>query len=360
MIVAFSLMVHKADDERVAHQEATALRAKGDIVHIFSTYLMQDKSRSERCQWLQTHLEQCCPDVIICDTPISVTVARKAKKKIEKSNRKITKVLYDITEWYPSKKNLRGYGVLMRMVRFFALAFLHVKASFLSDAFLLGEYYKALPCKFLFPRKKKLLLSYYAMIGNVKRYPAKKSLRKSCSFYYSGNLTVEKGFFRVVDVAKKVAEKRPDMGFCLNVVSSGRIDAREEMPSNLRISYHDWMPFDTFCETIGEHDLFFDLRDDDIENTHCLPIKMFYYMAAGRPMIYSDLKAIRRGVPEFEEMGVAVKPMEMEHSVDAVLRYLDDDELYQKHCRNALRLSDEKYNWERIEVSFVNFIHYGI
>ncbi len=360
MVVAFSLMVHKADDERVAYQEAMALRSEGDIVHIFSTYSMRDKSRSERCQWLQTHLEQSCPDVIICDTPISVIVARKAKKTIEKSEGKVVKVLYDITEWYPSKKNLRNYGVLKRFVRFLALSFLSFKASFLADAFLFGEYYKALPCQILFPWKKNLMLAYYATIGNVKRYPAKKSLKKSCSFYYSGNLTEEKGFFRVIEVVKAVAEKRPNTNFLLNVVSSMKMDVEEEMPSNLRISSQNWMPFEVFCETVGANDLYLDQRDDDIENTHCLPIKMFYYMAVGRPMIYSDLKAIRRGVPEFEEMGVAVKPTEIEKSVDAVLHYLDDEDLYQKHCRNALRLSDEKYNWERIEKSFVDFIHYGI
>ena len=55
-----------------------------------------------------------------------------------------------------------------------------------------------------------------------------------------------------------------------------------------------------------------------------------------------------------------MKPTEIEKSIAAVLRYIDDEDLYQKHCRNALRLSDEKYNWERIEESFVKFIHYGI
>ncbi len=360
MVVAFSLMVHKADDERVAYQEAKALCAEGDIVHIFSSYSMRDKSRSDRCQWLQMHLEQSSPDVIICDTPISVIVARKAKKTIEKLEGKVVKVLYDITEWYPSKKNLRNYGMLKRFVRFFALSFLYLKASFFVDAFLFGEYYKALPCKILFPWKKNMILPYYATIGNVKRYPAKKSLKKSCSFYYSGNLTEEKGFFRVLEVVKAVAEKRPNTIFLLNVVSSMEMEVGADMPSNLRISYQGWMPFEAFCETMGANDLYFDLRDDDIENTHCLPIKMFYYMAVGRPMIYSDLKAIRQGVHEFEEMGVAVKPTEIEMSVDAVLRYIDDEDLYQKHCRNALRLSDEKYNWERIAESFVKFIHYGI
>ena len=360
MVVAFSLMVHKADDERVASQEAQALRAVGDTVYVFSTYLMQKKSRTERCQWLQTQLEQTQPDVIICDTPISVLTARRAKKTMARSTGKHAKVLYDITEWYPSKKNLRNYGALMRIVRFFALTFLHLKASFLSDAFLMGEYYKALPCKILFPWKKKLLLTYYATNASVKKYAPKTSLKKSCAFYYSGNLTEEKGFFRVLEVARKVAENRPNTKFQLNVVSSMKMENLENSPSNLNVSFQGWMPFETFCETVGANDLFFDLRDDDIENTHCLPIKMFYYMAVGRPMIYSDLKAIRKGVSEIDEMGVLVKPTEIEKMVEAVLRYVDDDELYQKHCQNALRWAEEKYNWESIEESFVKFIHHGI
>jgi glycosyltransferase involved in cell wall biosynthesis len=174
--------------------------------------------------------------------------------------------------------------------------------------------------------------------------------------YYSGNLTVEKGFFRVLEVAKMVAEQRGDTEFVLNVVSNSEPIETNKLPSNLKLIFQPWQRFKVFCEEVGDNDLYFDLRDNDIENRHCLPIKLFYYMSAGRPVIYSDLKAIRKGVPECEQFGFFHSEKDLEGIANLVLKYVDDEELYQTHCRNSLNLSKEKYNWELIEDDLIKFV----
>ena len=103
-------------------------------------------------------------------------------------------------------------------------------------------------------------------------------------------------------------------------------------------------------------DLFFDLRDRDAENQRCLSIKLFYYMAAGRPVIYSDLKAIVKGCPEIEQFGHLVNPFDTETIVDIVNGYIKDEDLYRKHCAVARQLAEHKYNWKAIEADFVRFI----
>ncbi len=347
-------MIHNADDDRVAYQEAEALRKIGDEVFIFSAYEQKEKGRDEKKSWLYDHLREVSPDVIVCDTPVSVCVARRVAKNLQSD----VKIVYDITEWYPSKKNLRNASFFGKVLRFFYLSLLSLLAGFYCDAFIFGEYYKSFPFRFLFPWKRMMFLSYYAPVGRVLKRDAKQSLKDGCVLYYSGNLTEEKGYFRVLSVAKKVAAERPSIPFELKVISSETETEVNDLLPNLKVSYSRWMPFPDFCHSVSTGDVFFDLRDNDFENTHCLPIKLFYYMSAGRPMVYSDLKAIRKGVPEFA-VECLVDPMDENEIVNTVLRYVDNPEIYRMHCQNNLNLSSLKYNWENIEGDFLKFIHDG-
>ncbi len=353
MQVSFALMVHNVDDERVAHQEAAAVRKYGGSASIFSTYKM-DEDRRSRENWLIERLVEAQTDVAVCDTPLAVLAACKARRAMK--NKKL-RVVYDVTEWYPSKKNLRGMSLPKRCVKFAVLSVLSVVAAAKADGFLFGEAYKAKPFRFFSPRKRYMMLPYYASEGMVRSFASKSSLEQSCVCYYSGNLTEEKGFFRVLEVVRRAAEARAATSFTLRVVTSSDFVACDHLPENMRVEFSPWSPFPDFCQTVGSADIYFDLRDDDFENTRCLPIKLFYYMAAGRPMIYSRLKAIPLGVPDFGQVGRLVSPRNVGEAVDALLLYVDNPDLYAEHCQNSVTLSTQKYNWTNFEKDFVDFLH---
>lgn len=357
MKIAFALMVHRTDDERVAFQEAASLRDCGDKVDIFSV-ADKEMNREEKMRWMRERLSSSDYDVIICDTPIAVNVACQVRNKNRGTSIK-TKVIYDITEWYPSKKNLRGHSFVQTIIRFISLSLLSLVAGCRTDGFIFGEHYKSFPFRYLFFWKPMSVISYYAPLNKIKMIPMKESLQSNCTFYYSGNLTSEKGFNRVVSVVQQVALKRPSTQFVLKIVSSQVPNVRTTVP-NLTTEHLNWMPFDAFCDTLGEGDIFFDLRDNDIENTHCLPIKLFYYMAAGRPMIYSNLKAIRKSIPEFNTIGCLVEPDKEEDIVNLLLSYIDNPKIYRNQCQNSINLSLLKYNWEAIKNDFLNFVHHGV
>lgn len=357
MVVAFSLMAHTETDERVAFQEAESLKMAGCDVYIFSAYSIET-SRDGKLKWMEDKLASVLPDVVICDTPLSVKVAKRVRSALLKEG-KCVKVVYDITEWYPSKKNLRNVSVFSVFFKFCALVSLSFCAGVWSDAFIFGEYYKSIPFRFLFPWKKNMFLTYYASVDKVRRFPQKESLQKECVLYYSGNMTAEKGFFRVLDAVETVARKKTETHFVFRVVSSSVFKFRD-LPQNVKVEFIPWQPFDEFCKTVGQADLFFDLRDDDMENTRCLPIKLFYYMSAGRPVIYTALKAIPKGVPEIDSAGFLVPKGDATLAADFVMRYIDDESLYRRHCSRGVELCASKYNWESQEIGFVNFIKKGI
>ena len=134
MKIAFALMVHRSDDERVAFQEAASLRDCGDVVDIFSA-ADKEMNREEKMHWMKERLSSADYDVIICDTPIAVNVACQVRNRNKSTSIK-TKVIYDTTEWYPSKKNLRGHSFLQTIIRFISLSFLSLIAGCRTDGFI--------------------------------------------------------------------------------------------------------------------------------------------------------------------------------------------------------------------------------
>jgi glycosyltransferase involved in cell wall biosynthesis len=101
------------------------------------------------------------------------------------------------------------------------------------------------------------------------------------------------------------------------------------------------------------------LRTLNYENHHCLPIKIFYYAASGKPVIYTDLKATRQQV-NVSEFGFLVDPTNSDEIADIILTYIENPELYFKHAHNARSEYEKNYNWNVIKNSFINFIKKSI
>ncbi len=363
MKIAFALVAHEPTDERVYYQQAASLQQAGCEVFIVSSRTTRTEIPASYCfddtgipkkqliKKLAAYLTNLRPDVVICDNPLAVLAARTYRKK-----NKHCRIVQDITEWYPSKKNLYDLPVLKKLSKALLLAGLSFVAAFSVNGFIFGEYYKARPFRIFFFWKKYTYLSYYATPGQIATYPVN-DITERCSLFYSGSLTAEKGFDRVLEAAVQVASKYPQIPFILTLVTgTSNYDFPATLPSNLTIRQKGILPFPDFCSEIGKHDIFFDLRKKDFENTRCLPIKLFYYLACGRPVVYTRLKAISKEVPEINEVGFLVDPRKTEEIVSAVSRYLENPAFYQNHCHAATQLVSQKYNWNRIQASFAQFI----
>lgn len=241
------------------------------------------------------------------------------------------------------------------MLKYCVLYCISIYVGSLVDGFIFGEYYKAKRYKQLFFWKKSVNLSYFASLEYIKTFPIN-NIQKECSFFYAGYISEDYGFNNILKVVKRCAEIFPETNFKLNVISKTECKMQETGCKNLKIDILKFLPFPEFCASFGKSDIFFDLRKPDIENTHCLPIKLFYYMAAGRPMIYSNLKAIRREISEIEEFSFLVNPNKTDEIVEKIRLYLQDPILYEQHCKHARILAETKYNWGKIEKKFIDFI----
>lgn len=294
MKIVFLQLVHPETDDRIVHQMGT-LRKQGHA-----------------CVYARTRSKNDGAEVIICDTPKAVL------RNIGYGGR----VVYDVTEWYPSKKNLRPYSRWMRPFAAVAMVLLSVAAGICADRFIFGEKDKGKPFRWLFPWKKYVYLPYYPSRTLFEHVQAR-ATHAPMKVLYAGPLTEEKGYFRAVEAAKLA-------GVELTVIGP-----------------EQYMPLDEFCHYISDFDVALDLRDRDAENRRCLPIKLFYYWAAGVMPIYSDLDAIRQHIPDAEEAMMLVK--NEQEAVAALTRLMNDPMLVEQYRKKGMHLHQERYYWEHVE-----------
>jgi len=314
--------------------------------------------KREKIKKFIERIRQFNPDVIICSEPLPVLAAGLFKRRAEKQIR----IIYDITEWYPSKKNLINKKGIPKYLTFLKLLLLNLLTSFITDAFIFGEYYKSRPYRFLFPLKPFIYSTYYPGLNYIE-YRTPRLLPGKLRLSYSGKISREKGFINFINVINRLSSICKSLK--INVKITGWFESDEDKKeceiflqnknTNINFTIEDKQKFIEYVNHLYETDIFIDLREDDHENQYCLPIRLFCYVASGRPVIFSDLKAIRKEV-KTEKFGFLVKPRQTEVIVRLIMRYLENDALYYNHCHDARILAETEYNWENIRSEFVKFI----
>lgn len=369
MRISLLSSAHKYNDDRLYHHFAKTLTQKGNLVNIVSSdYDIETKgeistssfngvkfSRKEKIEIYIKKLSNFNPDIIICLEPIPIIAAKKY------SRNKNIKIIYDITEWYPSKNQIQKYpfGIKWFYALMYFVVFLY--SCYLSDGFIYGEYYKGIIPKKLFPKKKSIQISYYPKeeyITKTKPNLNNDVLRLS----YSGTLSKEKGFVNFLNVLKELIHNDDNLKICIKIIGEFNQNEKNEclrlvneFDKNINFSFFDFQELTKFIELVNDTDVFLDLRSTDFINSHCLPIKLFYYIALQRPIIYSDLIAIRKEI-EVENFGYLVNPKDSKKIAYLINNYQNNQTLYLSHCSNARNLFELKYNWQIQEGKFIGFI----
>jgi glycosyltransferase involved in cell wall biosynthesis len=84
----------------------------------------------------------------------------------------------------------------------------------------------------------------------------------------------------------------------------------------------------------------------DLNNQIALSNKIFTYLLAGNAVIFSDTPAQKKFHAENPAIGALYACGNFNELAIILKNYKNDPELMMLHKRNALKLADEKYNWE--------------
>lgn len=296
------------------------------------------------------------PEVIICSEPLPVYASNKYRNRW---NQKV-KIIYDITEWYPSKKHTCAHNQLNKWLNLIKLFLFNIWVSGFTDAFIFGEWYKSRPYRLLYPRKPFIFIPYYPDLKYINTLdPEIKPDKLRLSF--SGKLTDDKGFGNFIRLVDALSDNYPELTLEVKIIGWPDIceknNSKTKMPQkkNVSVTYFNKLSFFEYLNIIRDTDIFLDLRKIDPENSHSLPIKLFLYAAFGRPVIFSDLKAIRK-VIDVGSFGYLVNPSDTKSILDIIHTYLTDESRYLFHCTSARKEIEEKYNWSSVESGFIEFI----
>lgn len=359
---------HYATDDRIYYHIKETLERNGYDVFVLSSYgdteVKGDRilsiegaklSKSKKIDWFYEQLKIIEPNIMICGEPLPILAAKKHKKK------STCKIIYDVTEWYPSKKNLENLSIFRKVIKASTLLLFNLYASFFVDGFIIGEYFKKKIYDVFFPLKPKTIISYYV---NKKYISLKPKKLKNNEFVigYSGRFSREKGIDRVFKVADVLRIKNPNKQIKLMLIGKAFSEEDKLFFENIKTMYPDLkleiesiVPFEKFHETILNFDVALDLRDNDWENTRCLPIKVFHYNGCGIPIVYSSLKAIKKDYLEasFCEL---IEPDNIVKGVSLLQKMIDKPEYYYQISIKAVENIEQRYLWEGIEKKVVDFI----
>ena len=366
--ICFLQIAHFPEDDRVWYHQAKSLKDEGFSVFVISTRIEYSRLENVFCfddtgmqksavsKKIAEILQPIHPNLIICDNPLAVFFALTYRRKYHKR----VKIVMDVTEWYPSQKNLVNLTGFKLFIKKTALKWLSFYSGCFVDGFIFGEYHKAKRYKRHFIRKPCLDLPYYPDLPYIERSKPKKDF-SIWNFLYCGSLNKDKGFYNVMEGLKVSAMENQDVKFILTIISKDRLKEKQtqeisDIPNNLEIKFQNYLPFETFCKEIAHYDIFLDLREKDKENNQCLPIKLFYYMACGRPAVFSDLEAIRLHVPEIDGFAGLTNPNDYNNISRIITEYITNNEKYANHSSAALKYSNEKYNWGVLSDKFLKFI----
>ena len=86
------------------------------------------------------------------------------------------------------------------------------------------------------------------------------------------------------------------------------------------------------------------------------PIKYFEYMAAGVPVVISDLPAHRRLIEKIGN-GILVDPLDYQRISEQIRSLLDNSDLRNEMRKKGFLAFHDEYNWENIALNMVRSLH---
>lgn len=362
---------HSPLDERIFYKFGlTLLNAGYSVSVIASTKQLTDTvdgikvygfdgsafPKSEKLIKFNELLKETLPDLTICSEPLTIVAALRHKKLNPK-----LKIIYDITEWYPHQKMLNQFSGLKWAFYYLIYSFFNIYVSNRADHLIFGEKLKAIPYKFFAPFKGQTIVPYF---------PSKKFFRfsplpfdgKTFTVCYTGIISKERGFARFIELIKMIAEELPGKFFLAKIIGPfENFEYRELMNSlstfkNISVDYKEWVDYKIFSEELKNVDLCIDLRDKNKVYNRSLPIKIFDYMACGKPVIYTNLDSLRQ-FSDITKFGILIEPDDLFKAKEWIKLYLDNTNKLKLHSEAARRLFEDYYNWELFETLLVNVVN---
>jgi glycosyltransferase involved in cell wall biosynthesis len=362
---------HPPLDERIFYKIACSFIQKGFSVSIIcSTQSINaiiekvsiigfdgsNLKKREKISKISEELKNICPDTIICCEPLPILAAMAYKKTAAKK----VIICYDITEWYPENVSLKLTG-LKKAISYFSLYLFNIYVSNLVDILIFSEKLKQKRYQLFAPTRKIERIEHYPVLKYF-HYSTPPLTKGSFTIAFTGLVTIQRGILNVINVVEQLSGRNPNIKFILKIIGK-YISETEEIIINerldelkyVKIDFNEWVDYKNFSKHLEDVNICIDLREKDFIFDNSLPIKIFEYMACGKPIIYSDVKAIKEEL-DIKEFGFLVNPKDIKRVIELIETYLANPHQLQLHSTNARLTAEQKYNWEKVESKLIKLV----
>ncbi len=175
---------------------------------------------------------------------------------------------------------------------------------------------------------------------------------------YCGGITKHRGAIKILEAAKIVAREKNN----LKVLFLGPYfpeNLKSEMQEFIKknnieknVILHDSVPYSRVSEFYNKSKIglgiFLPIKTHKI----ILQIKIFEYMNYGLPIVGSNFGHINDYIKK-ENVGITVNPEEPKEIAGAILKILNNPELFQKYSDNGIAAVDKKYKWDFMEKKLI-------
>jgi len=326
----------------------------GDGSLLFDCFDGEKLTKREKINKFFSLLSLHSPDIIISAEPLPLLAGYKYKKH------NVCVLISDITEWYPENVAFKYYG-LKKWLSFISLYFFNIYATKLADALIIGEVEKMKRYKVVAPFKTKAIISYFPRLEYFPLGEFNIS-KDEINLGFTGIMNKSRGFFKLLNIIEQLKMKHPKVTWKLTLVGKFLTQADETLFFDWRSSHPDieidfssWLKYDQLSTQLKKVDIFLDLRELNFIFNNSLPIKIFEYMALGKPVIYSKASSLKKFFGEFS-FGKLVDPTNDNEIISAIEFYLFNPEKRKQQGLLGRKLVADNYQWKYCEAKLIHFL----
>jgi len=355
MKVCIITTVHQPFDTRVFHKEAKSLAKVHEVVLVAPDEERADKEvdgvrvitiKKPKSKLLhpvtmwrvfKAGFKQDC-DVYHCHEPSSLFVS--AVLKVLKRKR----LIYDAHEYYPSliAENSLFPDFVRPLVRFLADIEERIPIRFADVVITVDE---ILALKYRKHHNNVYIISNYPRLELFKPDDLNS---ENGGIIYVGGLSRDRGIYQMIEVANKTNVKLICVGNFTDELNKKEITNFLEENTSKNVVFAGHLSHPKVVEYINMSRLGLILHQPIPRYIHAVSIKLFEYMACGKPVVASNFPEIAKVVKE-ADCGILVDPTDVDEIVDAILYLLEHPEEAKRIGKNGRRAVEEKYSWDKME-----------
>ncbi|NOT76818.1 MAG: glycosyltransferase family 4 protein [Cyclobacteriaceae bacterium] len=183
----------------------------------------------------------------------------------------------------------------------------------------------------------------------IRNFPISESFREiknsqSSSLVYVGLLSKPRGLVEMLEAHRIASEKIP-----IEFILGGKFapaSLEKELLAKYRVNYRAWLPYNEMIATVFSSTVGIIVPHPIERYKTNYPVKLFEYMAAGKPVIASREGESAAFVIE-AEAGILVDPLNVNEIAEAITRLISFPDEAKVMGARGRKLIFEKYNWEK-------------